>query len=310
MRILLTGADGQLGRLIQLAVSDSDDLTCTTLTGSPSHPDCLALDLQQTGSITALLNRIQPELIINAAAYTAVDRAESEPAMAHAINADAVACLAQWCAEQNARLIHYSTDYVFDGKSSRAYLETDLPAPGSVYGHSKLAAEQRIETSGCRALIFRTAWVYANVGQNFLNTMLRLAAERPEISVVDDQFGLPTWAGSLATLSLAASRKWLQTEPDSAARIYHLSARGEPISWHRFAQTIFEIAASSNLLKQTPIVHSISTAEYPTAAARPAQSALVNDRFELEFDMIVPHWRDQLSQCLSQRSTLVDPLTY
>lgn len=305
MNILLTGADGQLGRLIHHALGDQQALTCTTRDGDPAQARCRALDLERTASIQALLDQVNPELIINAAAFTAVDQAESMPERAQAINATAVGQMARWCADHGARLVQYSTDYVFDGHADRPYLESDAPNPASVYGQSKLEAEQQILASGCQALIFRTAWVYANVGKNFLNTMLALATEHDELRVVDDQFGLPTWAGSLATLSLAATRQWIESPAarPHAARLYHLSAGGTPISWCQFAQAIFEQACSLALLEQAPRVQAIGTAEYPTAAVRPVQSALCNDRFEQEFDMIVPHWRDQLDQCLSQRST-------
>ncbi|HEY7885366.1 MAG TPA: dTDP-4-dehydrorhamnose reductase, partial [Cellvibrionaceae bacterium] len=281
-RLLVTGANGQLGR--ELAAL------------APSHPQFdwhftgrAALDLTDSHAIAALVDELQPSIIINAAAYTAVDKAEAEPELAFAVNHHAVAALASAAARCNAGLIHISTDYVFDGSAQTPYRETDSTAPASVYGQSKLAGEQAFQASNARGVIVRTSWVYSAFGNNFVATMLRLGAEREQLGVVTDQSGSPTWAADLARalIQIAASEGLL----NKRAEVYHYSNQGV-CSWHEFATHI--MAA-----RQLPCrVDAITSKEYPTPAPRPAFSALATDKICRDFNLSIPHWQPSLLQAL------------
>jgi dTDP-4-dehydrorhamnose reductase len=255
---------------------------------------CEVADFDDPGSLGALVARIAPDVVVNAAAYTAVDRAETEPASAFRANAEAPAVIAAACADRGATLVHYSTDYVFDGSGSRAYREDDPTAPLGVYGASKLAGEQAIRASGARHLILRTAWVYAAHGKNFLRTMLRLAAERDELRVVADQVGTPTPASLIADVTAQVLRR-----APPRAGTWHLTARGQT-SWHGFAEAIVRGAHARGLLDRVPRVVPITTADYPTPAARPAWSVLDIGRLQREFEIRLPTWQDGLGDVLDE----------
>ena len=284
MKILLTGCAGQLGRELKRSLACLGDVIAC---------DRRQLDLAQADSLRATVREIAPTVIVNAAAYTAVDKAENEPAAAEAINAVAPGILAEEAKRLGALLIHYSTDYVFDGSKATAYTEDDSPAPLSAYGRSKLGGEQGIAASGARHLVFRTSWVFGLHGANFMKTMLRLGRERDELRVVGDQVGAPTWTRHLADITgLLLSRKEI---PDG---LYHLAAAGET-SWHGYAEAIFAEAVQTGLLDKSPVVHRITSADYPLPAPRPANSRLDCTKFRRDFDLALPDWRSGLADCLA-----------
>ncbi|MGH8147087.1 MAG: dTDP-4-dehydrorhamnose reductase [Rhodanobacteraceae bacterium] len=257
---------------------------------------CERIDLADLDDLVRALDRIAPDLIINAAAYTAVDRAEDEPDLAQCINGDAVGMLGAWAARHDARVLHYSTDYVFDGAATQPYREDSTTHPLGVYGRTKLAGEIALRESGARHLIFRTAWVYAARGKNFLRTMLRVGAEREELRVVDDQIGAPTSARLIADVTAQAVARWYEADDDASQKldgVYHLVASGQT-SWCGFAQAIFERASSIGLLAQTPQVTPITTADYPTRATRPAYSVLDTAKLRTAFDVELPDWKSAL----------------
>ena len=284
MKILLTGAAGQLGRELKRS------LACI---GEVVACDRRQLDLADADALRATVRACAPTAIINAAAYTAVDKAETEPTVAEAINGIAPGILAQEAQRLGALLIHYSTDYVFDGTKVTAYTEDDSPAPLSAYGRSKLAGEQAIAASGARHLIFRTSWVYGLHGANFMKTMLRLGRERDELRVVGDQIGAPTWTRHLADVTaLILARR------DLPNGLYHLAAAGAT-SWHGYAEAIFAEAQRAGLMEKSPVVHRIASADYPLPAPRPANSRLDCARFQHDFDLALPDWRTGLIDCLA-----------
>lgn len=297
VRILLLGANGQVGFELQRALAQLGELVMTTRTGElPDGRRCEALDLYDGAALTPLLERARPDMVVNAAAYTAVDRAEDEPELAFRANAGFPGEIARYCAERDARLVHYSTDYVFDGTSTSPYRESDTPAPLGVYGASKLAGEQAIRESGARHLILRTAWVYATRGHNFLRTMLRLGAERGELRVVADQRGTPTPAWLVADVTAALLSR---AEPPSGIR--HLTATGET-SRHGFAEAIFEEASARGLIERCPHVVAIGSAEHPARARRPAYSVLDTGVLSRELGHALPDWRAALSSTLARLS--------
>jgi dTDP-4-dehydrorhamnose reductase len=227
MKLLLLGGDGQLGQRLLAALSPLGEVVPTTLTGALANGNaCERLDLTDLDAIAPLIERIAPDVVVNATAHTAVDKAESEPDLAHRINAEAPARIARACAARDALLVHYSTDYVFDGRGTRPYRETDPTAPLGVYGRTKRAGEEAVQGSGARHMIFRTAWVYDVHGHNFLRTMLRVGAERDELRVVDDQVGSPTPAWLLADTTATILRR-----PEQRNGLWHLTATGQT-SWH------------------------------------------------------------------------------
>lgn len=296
MRILLLGANGQVGFALHRSLVAHGEVVPTTRSGRlpGSNAACETADLDRPDSLAGLVARTSPDIVINAAAYTAVDRAESEPEAAHRANAESVAALARACASRDIPLVHYSTDYVFPGDSSRPWREDDPTAPLGVYGASKLAGEEAIRDSGCRHLIFRTAWVYGARGHNFLRSMLRLGAERDELGVVADQVGSPTPAAWIAqATALALARLGDQNGT------WHLVAGGET-SWHGFAEAIFEAAVQSGLLERAPSTRPITSAEYPTPARRPAYSRLDTGKLERDFGIQLPDWREGLSQVVGE----------
>jgi len=292
--ILLLGANGQLGQELQRALAPLGTIVATTRSGAlPDGSACEVADFDQPASLAALLDRVQPTVVVNAAAYTAVDRAESDRDAAFRANAEAPGVLAQWCAQAGVPLVHYSTDYVFDGQGTRPYREDDATAPLGVYGASKLAGEQAIRAAGGRHLIFRTAWVYASHSANFLRTMLRVGAERDVLRVVADQVGTPTPAALIADVTAQA----LQHD-GALSGTWHLTAKGET-SWHGFAEAIFAEAVATGVLPRAPKVEAITTAEYPTPAKRPAYSHLDVAKLEQDFGVVLPSWQDGLKRVIA-----------
>lgn len=290
-KILLLGKNGQLGWELQRALAPLGEL--------------VALDRHEGGDLTqpdtlwATLKHHRPEVIVNAAAYTAVDKAESEPELALQINARAPGLLAEYAAAQNALLLHYSSDYVFDGSGSAPRDEGAATAPLSIYGRSKLEGEQAIAASGCRHLILRTSWVYAARGGNFAKTMLRLAAEREQLKVIADQMGAPTGADLLADLSAHMLRATLQ-RPELGG-LYHAVAGGET-SWHAYACHVIEFARTRGVaLKVAPEqVLAIPTTDYPTPARRPLNSRLATTKLQQAFGLRLPHWQQGVERMLNE----------
>lgn len=305
MKILLLGANGQLGRTFlghgglatrgQLIAASRDGVLATGGQGE-------VVDLSNPESLSALLDRVQADVIVNAAAYTAVDRAEQEEALATRVNGEAVGVMGHWAAARGALVVHYSTDYVFDGRQSRPYAVDAPTAPLSAYGRSKLTGEQALKASGADHLIFRTAWVYAAHGHNFLRTMLRLGAERDELRVVADQHGAPTDTGLIVAASLAALDHWRRanaTQRKQLGGTHHLVASGAT-TWHGFASAIFAQAVNRGLLARAPRVLPVATADYPTPAQRPAWSLLDNRGFQQLFDFRLPDWREGLGEVIAK----------
>lgn len=296
MRILLLGANGQVGHALRATLAPLGELVPATRDGAlDDGTRCEAADFDRPDALAALVARIAPQVVVNAAAYTAVDRAEDEPDAAMRVNAAAPAAIATACAGIGALLVHYSTDYVFDGSATRPYREDDPVVPLGVYGATKLAGEQAIGASGCRHWILRTAWVYGLHGHNFLRTMLRLGAERNELRVVDDQVGTPTSARLVAEATAHA----LRHHAAAASGTWHLTATGAT-SWHGFAQEIFRQARASGHLAAAPRVVPIPTAAYPTRARRPAFSCLDTAAFRAAFGAVLPDWREDLARVLGR----------
>ncbi len=294
MKILLLGANGQVGHALRDALAPLGQLVAATRSGAlEGTSGCERADLDDVAGLQRLVERVAPDVVVNAAAYTAVDRAEDEPDAAYRANAEAPAELALACAAHGALLVHYSTDYVFDGQASRPYRESDPTAPLGVYGASKFAGENAIIQSGCLHMIFRTAWVYGGHGGNFMRTMLRLGAQRDQLGVVSDQFGTPTPAVLIAAVTAGA----LQADHVKSG-LWHLTAAGQT-SWHGFAQAIFEEARDCGLIARAPEVLPISTSQFPTRAQRPAYSCLDTGSLRSTFDLELPHWRQALAQVVS-----------
>lgn len=290
MNVLLFGGNGQVGQALLRTLAPLGTLVATTRSGAlPDGSPCEVADFDDPASLPGLLDRIGPGVVVNAAAYTAVDRAEGDPDAAWRANAEAPDMIARWCAAAGVPLLHYSTDYVFDGTATRPYREDDPTAPLGVYGASKLAGEQAIRAAGGRHLIFRTAWVYAAHGANFLRTMLRVGAERDVLRVVADQIGTPTPAALIADVSAHILQQRLML-----SGTYHLTATGAT-SWHGFAEAIFAEAVARGILPRAPRVEAITTAEYPTAARRPAYSCLDVRRLQSDSGLLLPAWQDGLA---------------
>jgi dTDP-4-dehydrorhamnose reductase len=284
--LLVCGHDGQLAQALQRRLAGQD---CIAL----GHA---ALDLRDPAAIRRTLRELRPRAVINAAAYTAVDLAEREADAAFALNATAPGVLAEEAAALGAPLIHFSTDYVFDGRKPGAYQEQDAPNPLGVYGRSKLAGERAVAAVGGPHLILRTSWVYSGHGRNFLLTLQRLLHERDEVKVVDDQIGAPTWAGDLADATARLLERWQQGEA-GAWGLYHLTAAGET-SWFGFAQAIAERLRSTG--ERCARLLPIPSSEYPTPASRPLNSRLDSSRLHRHWGIALPDWRDGLDACLAQ----------
>lgn len=286
MRILLTGSKGQLAHCIRDRLPDDWELIAT---------DSTSMDITDEGAVRRMISNFQPDAVINAAAYTAVDKAESDAAQAFAVNAAAVHNLAAAAHEAKARFIHVSTDYVFDGQSKRPYRETDAPNPQSAYGRSKLAGELLALAAHPESVVVRTAWLFSEHGNNFVKTMLRLAQERDSLSVVADQTGCPTYAGDLAAALIA-----LLQAPTTPRGIFHFSG-GQAVSWYEFAQAVFQTAAAQRPDFKAPAVSSITTAEYPVPAPRPAYSVM--DCHKIAAYGVAPSdWKKALSDIIAKIS--------
>jgi dTDP-4-dehydrorhamnose reductase len=283
MRTLITGKNGQVGMELSRLYHPLGDVVVT------GREEC---DLSSEQSIRDTVRQVKPAVIINAGAYTAVDLAEKERDLCFAINAVAPRVLAEEAARLDALLIHYSTDYVFDGEKSESYLESDPINPVNVYGASKAAGEAAIAEVAGQYLVLRTTWVYAAQGKNFLRTMLRLGAERSELRVVDDQIGAPTSAAAIAIATVRLAEQY--AEIPEAAGIYHMTAAGST-SWCGFARAIF----AAGVLPTQPRVQPIPSSDYPTPARRPANSVLANDKFAHTFGFRLPSWQQQLDQVLA-----------
>lgn len=293
MTVLLFGGNGQVGHELRRSLRALGDVVVTTRSGQlPEGARCEVADFDRPDSLAALVQRVAPAIVVNAAAYTAVDKAEDDVDAAFRTNAEAPGVLARACALRDIPFVHYSTDYVFDGQGSRPYREDDPTAPLGVYGASKLAGEDAIRAAGGRHLILRTAWVYGQHGHNFMKTMLRLGAERDELRVVADQVGTPTPAALIAdvTTELLGLR-------DAPSGTFHLTPRGET-SWHGFAEAILEEALARGLIPRAPKVIPIATSDYPTRARRPGYSRLDIGRLEQVLGRALPEWRTGLRQVL------------
>ncbi|MDO8828432.1 dTDP-4-dehydrorhamnose reductase [Methylophaga sp.] len=288
MKILLIGGQGQVGYQLQRSLACLGELHTTTR---------FSLDLADISAIRSLINELKPDLIVNAAAYTAVDKAEQETELARQINAIAPAVMAEEAKKLAIPLVHYSTDYVFDGSKDFPWVETDATGPLSHYGLTKLEGEQAITASQCDHLIFRTSWVYDRRGHNFLNTMLRLAEEREQLSIVDDQLGTPTWSRHIADVTVQALAQSYNDESfwNKNTGIYHLSAAGQT-SWKGFAEAIFKLAEQDG--RRVPEVTGITTAEYPTPARRPLNSLMDNSKLQQHFGLQLPDWQLSLQWVL------------
>ncbi|MGE8286448.1 MAG: dTDP-4-dehydrorhamnose reductase [Stenotrophomonas sp.] len=295
MTVLVFGGNGQVGQELLRALHDVDEVVATTRSGRlPDGRDCETADFTQPEHLTTLLDRIRPGVVINAAAYTAVDRAEQEPEAAFAANAQAPGVIARWCAAHGVPMVHYSTDYVFDGQGTAPYREDEPTAPLGAYGTSKRDGEAAVRAAGGRHLIFRTAWVYASHGGNFLRTMLRVGAERDALRVVADQIGTPTSAALIAEVTVKALQ-----HPGGLSGTWHLTASGQT-SWHGFAEAIFAEAVTAGLMAKVPAVEAISSAEYPTPAKRPSWSVLDNHKLQHDFDIVLPPWQDGLRKVIAE----------
>ena len=295
MRILLLGKNGQVGWELQRSLAPLGELTALDRHGA----DGLCGDLGNPEGIAATVRAVQPQLIVNAAAYTAVDQAESEPELARRINAAAPAVLAREAAAGGALLVHYSTDYVFDGSGQRRWREDDATAPLSVYGQTKLEAEQAILASGCAHLILRTSWVYAARGGNFARNMLRLAQERERLTVIDDQWGAPTGAELIADVTAHAVAQ--TREQPAKAGIYHLTAAGET-TWFSYAKYVLALAGQAQKaikIKATELLP-IPTSAYPTPARRPHNSRLDTRKLQTRFGLALPPWQHGVRRMLAE----------
>ncbi|MDD5410230.1 MAG: dTDP-4-dehydrorhamnose reductase [Methylobacter sp.] len=294
MKILLFGKNGQVGWELQRSLAPLGELVAL---GADSQDLCG--DFTNLQGIAQTVRAAAPDIIVNAAAHTAVDKAESEPELARTINALAPGALAQEAKRSGAWLIHYSTDYVFDGSGDRPWLETDPTGPLSVYGKTKLEGEEAIRATGCQHLIFRTSWVYAARGGNFAKTMLRLAQERDCLSVINDQIGAPTGADLLADVTAHAIRAALQ-RPDVSG-LYHLVAGGET-SWHGYASFIIDFARQFGIEIKVAqdAIQSVPTSAFPTAAKRPLNSRLNACKLQNTFDLDLPHWQTGVARMLTE----------
>ena len=294
MKILLLGKNGQVGWELQRSLAPLGKVIALA---SDSQDHCG--DLSNLSGLAQTVRDIAPDIIVNAAAYTAVDKAEDEFELAHTINALAPAVLAQEAKHSGALLLHYSTDYVFDGSGARPWIETDQPAPLSVYGRTKLEGEQLIQAAWAKHLIFRTSWVYAARGGNFAKTMLRLAQERERLTVIDDQWGAPTGAELLADVTAHAIRQVLRRPQD--AGLYHLAAQGE-VTWNGYAKHVIAQAGRAQLATKIVAneVAAVSTSAFPTPAARPFNSRLDTAKLQTTFGLRLPSWQQGVDRMLAE----------
>jgi dTDP-4-dehydrorhamnose reductase len=294
VKILLFGCNGQVGWELQRALEVLGELVAVDLDSKN-----VAADFTQPAALADTVRAMRPDVIVNAAAHTAVDKAESEPALARTINAEAPGVLAREAAASHAWLVHYSTDYVFDGSGVLPWREDDPTGPLNVYGHTKLEGEELVRASGCRHLIFRTSWVYSARGANFARTMLKLGADRDHMTVVDDQFGAPTSAELLADVTAHAVRA--VARGGAPGGTYHAVAAGET-SWHGYACEVLDWARTHGLLVRVPRdgVIAVRSNAYPTAAMRPHNSRLNTQKLKQTFGLTMPHWRSGVIRMLAE----------
>jgi dTDP-4-dehydrorhamnose reductase len=286
-RILLIGKIGQVGWELRRTLAPMAEIVCV---------DFPEIDLTSGDSIRKWVRDTRPRIVVNAAAYTAVDKAESEPELAMKINGRAPGILAEEAKKSSALLVHYSTDYVFNGSKTTPYVESDSPGPLGAYGRTKLAGDEAVRAAGGAHLIFRLCWVYGARGQNFMLTMMRLAKEREQLRVVNDQVGCPTWSRLIAeTTALALKQAVAASEPGAFTGTYHLAASGVT-SWHGFARAIVNLMPVEG--KKCRSVEAVSTAEYPTPTKRPVYSALSCEKLRRTFGLQLPHWEESLKQVL------------
>jgi dTDP-4-dehydrorhamnose reductase len=305
MKMLLLGPNGQVGWELQRSLAVLGEVLALDRKGlsavmaSDAKPSTLTGDLTDLDGLARTVQTLRPDVIVNAAAHTAVDRAESEPELTHTITASAPAVLAQAAKASGALLVHFSTDYVFNGSGTTPWLEDAPTGPLSVYGQTKLDGEKAIQASGCRHLIFRTSWVYAARGGNFAKTMLRLAHERDQLSVIDDQWGAPTGADLIADVTAHAIRQALR-DP-SAGGIYHLAAAGET-TWHEYACYVLETARAiqPGLMLKAQAVNAVPSSAFATAASRPLNSRLNTSRLRDTFGLVLPRWQSGVQRMLQE----------
>lgn len=295
MNILLFGKTGQVGWELQRALAPlgtvtAVDVKSTTYCGDFSNPE----------GVAETVRRVRPDVIVNAAAHTAVDKAETEREFAELLNATSVKAIAVEAEKLGAWLVHYSTDYVFPGTGETPWLETDAVAPLNVYGETKLAGENAVQENCTKHLIFRTSWVYAGKGNNFAKTMLRLAKDRPELSVINDQFGAPTGAELLADCTAHAIRTALHKQ--EVAGLYHLVASGTT-TWHDYAALVFAEAKAAGMELAIEKLNAVPTSAYPTPARRPTNSRLNTEKFQRQFDLVLPDWQVGVKRMLAELFT-------
>lgn len=303
MNILLTGAAGQLGSELLPLLSARGKLTATDRNKPAwASENWLELDIVDGGKLEVLLNRLQPRLIVNTAAYTAVDQAEANREAAFNVNAELPSRLAVWAKRNDARLLHYSTDYVFDGKATRPYLETDIPSPQNIYGESKLAGELALQTTGCKHAILRTSWVYSSHGKNFVLSMIDLARRGVALKVVDDQYGCPTWARNLAHASVAVIEAWQASGTAESSGVFHY-CDDHNLCWYDFACTIFNLASRVGLLDSVPVLTPVPSSEYPQAAERPKWSVLDTGRIKKIFNIHPASFMNSLQTVIDEIKT-------
>lgn len=292
MNILLFGKTGQVGWELQRSLAPLGNLIALDV-----HSKDYCGDFSNPEGVAETVRQIKPDVIVNAAAHTAVDKAESEPELAQLLNATSVEAIAKEAQKLGAWVIHYSTDYVFPGNGNTPWLETDATAPLNVYGETKLAGEKALSENCVRHLIFRTSWVYAGKGNNFARTMLRLAKERTELSVINDQFGAPTGAELLADCTAHAIRVAL--EKPEVAGTYHLVAAGTT-SWYDYASFVFDEARKAGMNLALTQLHKVPTSAYPTPAQRPANSRLNTSKFQKQFNLVLPEWEEGVKRILAE----------
>ena len=299
MNILLTGASGQLGRELAPLLASLGTVVGVDRDDRPGDDSTVQQYLGEPRGVSVLLDRVNPDIVVNAAAYTAVDAAEDDPDTAFRLNAELPGWLAEWCAHRGAWLVHYSTDYVFAGDSSRPYREDDPTGALNVYGQSKQAGESAVSGSGCRYLLLRTSWVYSAHGHNFMLSMLRLAAERDRLRIVDDQLGCPTFARNLAAASLRLLERVLPQASDQLAGLYHYCDR-DAVSWFGFAGAVLETAMAKGLLDRLPELEAIGSDEFPQRARRPRYSVLDAGLIERTFGIERAPLLASLESCLEE----------
>lgn len=293
MKVLLLGKNGQVGWELQRSLATLGEVVAL----DRNVEDRLCGDLADVPGLRATIQRVAPDIIVNAAAYTAVDKAESDKELALLINATAVQAIAEEAAKLGSWFVHYSTDYVFGGTGSTAWQENDVVSPVNYYGMTKLIGEQAIAASGCKHLIMRTSWVYGARGNNFAKTMLRLAADRNELNVIADQIGAPTGADLIADVTAVAIRQVL-VDPQVAG-VYHLAAAGFT-SWHEYASLVIEQGKASGIAMQVQSVQPISTTQFPTPARRPLNSRLNTEKLRKTFSIHLPDWRSGVTRMLKE----------